>query len=103
MFGFTCNLRAIYMKVDYQQPLDTAEDIFKAGKTLSVIASPFWKNLLMASENVWHRKLNTTAKLYGPAEFNDNMEAVIFDGRYVNAIGPRMFKGWLLGKSKEFL
>ena len=28
MFGATCNLRAIYMRVDYEKPLDTARSIY---------------------------------------------------------------------------
>ena len=33
MFGFTCNLRSIYMQENYETPLDTAEQIYKSNKT----------------------------------------------------------------------
>ena len=39
MFGFTCNLRAIYMRVDHEKPLDTAKSIFESGKILDINSS----------------------------------------------------------------
>ena len=36
MFAFTCNLRAIFFKSDYEIPLDSSEDLVKEGVTVTL-------------------------------------------------------------------
>ena len=65
MFGFTCNLRAIYMNVDYEKPLDTAEAIYKSGRTVTINSATFWLDFLQTSGNPWHRLIANTSERYG--------------------------------------
>ena len=54
MFGFSCNLRAIYMRVDYETPLDTAEQIYMSDKTY--YETDYNIDRLKAHNNPWMGK-----------------------------------------------
>ena len=56
MFGIVCNLRAIYMRIDYEQPLDTAESIFRSGKTVHISSGGWYAEYLEKSDNQWHKR-----------------------------------------------
>merc|ERR1712077_145168 len=68
LFGFTCNLRAIYMRVDHEEPLDTAESIYKSGRTVTINSATFWLDFLKTSGNPWHRLIADTSKQYDSKE-----------------------------------
>ena len=83
MFGFTCNLRAIYMRVDYETPLDTAEQIYKSGKICYDI--DWGIDWLKTLNNPWIRKIANKAvsvsndeyfKLLNEVDKHDNMVMV---------------------------
>merc|ERR1711994_394730 len=64
MFGMTCNLRAIFMRVDYEKPLDTAKSIFESGKSVNIHSGGFYRNYLEKSDNPWHGRLAALAIFY---------------------------------------
>ena len=102
MFGFTCNLRAIYMRVDYEKPLDTAKSIFESGKTVNIYGGGFYPKYLGNSDNPWHRKIVAKASFYKGSEARGNiLKKILTDGNDV-MVGYRVeFIGWLT-KNQEF-
>ena len=50
------------MRVEYEKPLDTAEQIFMSGRT--VYLKKFYKNYLKDSVNSWHNRLAKKAEEY---------------------------------------
>ena len=62
MFGFSCNLRAIYMRVDYRKPLDTAEAVALSGKTVHMNGGGWYRDFMRTSDNPWYRQLASTAR-----------------------------------------
>ena len=69
MFGFTCNLRAIYMQENYEEPLDTAEQIYKSNKTFYSFDSRI--DWLKTLDNPWYTKLANRAVMVAPEELSE--------------------------------
>ena len=60
-FGFGCNLRAIYMTVNYEKPLDTSEEIYKSDEIIHL--SKHSLHHLNSSNNEWDQKLANSPKV----------------------------------------
>ena len=60
-FGFGCNLRAIYMRVFYDKPLETAEEIYKSDNLVYLLKHKL--HYLNSSNNVWDRRLANSDKI----------------------------------------
>ena len=81
MFGFTCNLRAIYMKENYEEPLDTAEQIYKSNKTFYDVQ---WGiDWLKTLDNPWYTKLANRAVMVSMEEWYQLAEKLDTDDNIV--------------------
>ena len=89
MFGFICNLRAIFMKEEYEAPLDTAEDIVKSGKTVYMATNTWYKDFLQTSTNEWNRRIAREAKLFiGSDKEKAIYRRLLTEGNTVVVSGP---------------
>ena len=95
MAGFSCNLRAIYMSVEYEKPLDTAEAVFRSGKTVHMNGGGWYRDHLRTSDNRWYRQLATTATFYTSGEEADEVfEKIVTEGDAVVATSRLSFLDW---------
>ena len=85
MFGFTCNLRAIYMKENFETPLKTAEQIYKSDKTYYDVLG---KEPLYVLDNIWYQKKARSVEeedwheLYEKLNTDENIVLPVCDGCY---------------------
>ena len=77
------------MRVDLEKPLDTAEDIFKSGKSVSLMRGTYYYGFLAASENDWQRRISTAiVGYYAANDQKDTYKKVAVEGSQAVLVSP---------------
>ena len=62
--GFNSNLRAMFIKHNPSQQVESAEDLYNSGKTIYIYGPYWYRNYLRTSKNLWHRLVDSKAVYY---------------------------------------
>ena len=56
MLGLQCNLRALLLRVENKEPIESTEDLVKSGKEIWIVDGWWHKSYLSTSKIEWHIK-----------------------------------------------